>query len=403
MLPRSGGIGGLGGLASEPGSYSTESVPARVTTPAWYDATWNPTAGCSPIGSGCDHCEALRTVAQLARIGGKVGARYAGLTVVGRAGAQWSGEIRVRDDVLTWPLVQRKGRRILVDSLSDPFHEKLATEAIDAIHAVMAIAHWHRFLLLTRRAERLRAYYADPQTQQRIAAQIQLMAATVLPRLGSSRAPGIAANAGHGSAVDVSRDWTAALAPGACPEAAPGSGEAGAAALGPWPLPNLWLGVSVENQDRAGRIGELLQTLATLRWVCFEPLLGPVRPDLVPLGADDYVDALGGSRFGLDGRGRRLAAAGPALRPLDWIVAGGETGNGARPADLDWVRDLRDRCAAAGVPFFFRHWGEWAPASEDQAAPKMLRRGHRAAGRLIDGRSWDKLPPAIWEPGRRPR
>jgi len=400
MLPRSGGIGGLGGLASEPGTYSTGSVPARVATPAWYDATWNPTAGCSPIGPGCDHCEALRTVAQLARIGGKVGARYAGLTVVGRTGPQWTGEIRVRDDVLTSPLMQRKGRRILVDSLSDPFHEKLATEALDAVHAVMALAHWHRFLVLTRRAERLRGYYADPQTPQRIAAQIQQLPATVLPRLGSLRARGSASSAGH---VSERRDWTAGLAPVARPEAAPGSGEAGAAALDPWPLPNLWLGVSVESQNWAGRIGELLQTPATLRWVCFEPLLGPVRPDLVPLGADDYVDALGGGRFGRDGRGRRLATAGPALRPLDWVVAGGETGNGARPADLDWVRDLRDRCSAANVPFFFKHWGEWAPAPEDNAARKMLRRGHRAAGRLIDGRSWDETPSAMWERDRRPR
>ncbi len=176
----------------------------------------------------------------------------------------------------------------------------------------------------------------------------------------------------------------------------------GAAALDAWPLPNLWLGVSVEDQDRAGRIGQLLQTPASLRWACFEPLLGPVRPDRVPVDDDGYVDALGGGRFEVDGRGRQLAIAAPALPPLDWVVAGGETGAGARPADPAWVGDLRDRCTAAGVPFFFKQWGEWAPGPE-YPAQKMVRLGRRAADRLVDGRAWDEMPAAMREPSRRPR
>ncbi len=379
-------------------------MPARVTPPAWYDVTWNPTAGCSSMGPGCDHCDALRTVAQLARMGGKAGARYAGLTTMGRVGRQWNGELRVRDDVLTWPLVQRKGRRVLVNSLSDLFHEKLATDTIDAVHAVMTIAHWHRFLTLTRRAERMRAYYVDPQTPQRIATQIEQLAATILPALGSSsRGRDSSVSTGHAAEGGVRRNWPEGLARVVRRQAGPVAGEAGAATIDPWPLPNLWLGVAVEDQDRAGRIAELLQTPACLRWACFEPLLGPVRPDLVPVDGDGYVDALDGSRFDLDGRGRRLAIAGPALRPLDWIFAGGETGAGARPTDRDWVRDLRDRCLATGVPFFFKQWGEWAPAPDDNAAQKMVHRGRRAAGRLIDGRSWDDMPSAMRAPTRRPR
>jgi len=318
MLSRGGGIGRVIGLAPERGTHSVGLTPARVTTPAWYDVTWNPTAGCSPVSPGCDHCEALRTVAQLARMGGKGGARYAGLTAIGRAGPQWIGEVRVRDDVLAWPLVQRKGRRILVNSLSDLFHEKLATDAIDVVHAVMTIAHWHRFLMLTRRAERMRGYYADPQTPQRIAAQIEQLAATVLPALGSSaRGRASSASAGHAASVGARSNWAAGVARAVRSEAGSGSGDPGAAGLDPWPLPNLWPGVAVEDQDHAGRIGELLQTPASLRWVCFEPLLGPVRPDLVPVGDDGYVDALGGGRFDLDGRGRRLAIVGPALPLLD--------------------------------------------------------------------------------------
>lgn len=394
----------------------------------WYDATWNPTAGCSAISPGCAQCGALRTVAQLARMGGKAGARYAELTHTGRAGATWTGEVRLRADLLTWPLIQRKPRRILVDQLSDLFHEKLAITAIDALHAVMAIAHWHRFLILTKRAERMRAYYTDPATPQRIAMAIETLSSTVLlrPEARSSPAPGrpgepIAAGPARPRAADLRlrRLWAAGLAriayrapgpgaedPGAAGLGAEGRGESGtrAAGLDPWPLPNLWPGVSVEDQKRIGRIRDLVQMPAALRWVCFEPLLGPVRPDAVPDG-DGYFDALGGGRYVLDSRGGVLARAGAAWPSLDWAVAGGETGPAARPTNPDWVRGLRDRCTAAGVPFFFKQWGEWAPASEDRASEdrasedragrRMVRLGRRAAGRLLDGQSWNGIPPAM--------
>jgi protein gp37 len=337
-------------------------------------------------------------------MGGKGGARYAGLATIGRAGPEWTGELRVRDDVLTWPLLQRKARCILVGSLSDLFHEKLLTESIDAMHAVMTIAHWHRFLVQTRRAGRLRAYYADPHTPHRIAAAIERMAATVLRELDSSpRARGSGGDAAPVAGTGTRRNWAAGLARVIRREADPGESAIGTARLDPWPLPNLWLGVSVENQDHSGRIGELLQTPAARRWVCFEPLLGPVRPDLVAVDDNGYVDAFSGERFDLDGRGRRLTLGAITLPPLDWVVAGGETGAGARPTQPSWVRDLRDRCAVAGVPFFFKQWGEWAPAPDGNSRQKMARRGRRAAGRLIDGRSWDEMPAETPERTRKRR
>jgi protein gp37 len=358
----------LGQLAS-PRAVVVGSAPAKLSAPTWYDIAWNPTAGCSPVSPGCDHCEAMRIVAQLARMGGKGGARYAGLTLPGRLGPEWSGELRVRDDLLTWPLAQRKARRILVDSLSDLFHERLTTEAVDAVHAVIRIAHWHRFLIQTRRAARMRAYYSDPQTPQRIAVQIERLATGVVP------------------ARVVDRKAAAAVA-------ALGTG------IGAWPLPNLLLGVSVEDQKRVGRIGTLLQTPAALRWACFEPLLGPVRTDCVPVGAAGYVDALSGHRFDIDRRGRLLAMQGPALPALDWVVAGGEIGPAARPAIPNWVRDLRDGCAVAGVRFFFKQWGEWGPAPGNGSGEDVVRCGRRTAGRLIDGRSWDEMPSALRQRAR---
>lgn len=364
-MARSGSAGRVG-EAPEGDIPSVGSAPARPAAPAWYDVTWNPTAGCSPVGPGCDNCAALHTVVQLARMGGKGGARYTGLTIPGRTGPQWTGALRVRADVLTWPLLQRRRRRILVDSLSELFHENLAYDTIDTVHAVIAIADWHRFIVLTRRAAEMRAYYTDARTPGRIAAQIERFAAAVRPPPGAPRAHGAAAAAGR-----------------------PGG------ALDSWPLPNLWLGVAVEDQDRAGRIGQLLRTPASLRWVCFEPLLGPVRPDLIALGEEGYVDALRGVRFYLDGRGRRVAANEPALHPLDWVVAGGEVGAAARPTSLDWARGLSDRCSAAGVPFFFKQWGEWAPAPLPNDPQRVVRGGRRTTGRLIDGRAWDEMP-ARW-------
>lgn len=116
----------------------------------------------------------------------------------------------------------------------------------------------------------------------------------------------------------------------------------------PFPLPNVWLGVSVEDQSAANeRIPLLLDTPAAVRWISAEPLLGPV--DLVVPFAGAKVNSARGAR--------------PGIPPLDWVVVGGESGPNARPMHPQWARGLRDQCAAAGVPFLFKQWGEWAPRS----------------------------------------
>lgn len=326
----------------------------------WFNATWNPTAGCSLCSPGCEHCYAMRIAARLARMGGKTGERYAGLTTTERFGPIWTGEIRVAEDLLAWPLFRRRPRRIAVNLMSDLFHENLATATVDLLHAVMRAAHWHQFLALTKRAGRMRAYYSDPETPRRIAEKSDLLSSLILP------APR------RRSTDRVDRAIRAV-------------------ALDPWPLPNVWLGVSVEDQDRMARISDLLQTPAAIRWVCFEPLLDRVRPEAVPVG-DRYFDALRGSYYTIDGRGRTVPTEGPPWRSLDWIVAGGEIGAGARPTHPQWLRKLRDRCVLSGIPFFFRQWGEWAPASDDTSDHRMTRVGKRSAGRLLDGRTWDEIP-----------
>lgn len=186
-----------------------------------------------------------------------------------------------------------------------------------------------------------------------------------------------------------------------------------------WPLPNVWLGVSVENQETANeRIPILLKTSAAVRWISAEPLLGPV--DVYGGDPDPRLDgAVAGPGVSLepfwDANGR-----GP-YPGIDWVVVGGESGPRARATNPIWVRSLRDQCTAAGVPFFFKQWGEWAPGDDIEAngiAPigwyesepsdggvpchtwltatpipeDVYRVGKRAAGRLLDGREWSEYP-----------
>jgi protein gp37 len=370
-------------LTDDPGV--PRRVASRPPAESWFDVNWNPIIGCSPVSPGCELCVAKHAAAQLARMGGRPGARYAGLTRAGAAGLRWTGEVRIRDELLIWPLRRPGPRRILLGSMSDLFHEAIATAVLDRLHAVVAIADWHRFLVLTKRAERMRSYYSDPQTPARIACEMAALPAAVTQSAGRGR------NGASGRRPSTPPGWAAGLE--RILHAAPAPGESAPPPIGiePWPLPNLWLGVSVEDQHDIGRIGELAQTPAALRWACFEPLLGPVRPDAVPTVDGDF-DALRGVHYRLDGRGRPALTRRPPWPALDWVVAGGEIGAGARPMQPDWLRRLRDLCGAVQVPFFFKQWGEWAPAEDERFGRRMVRRGRRAAGRLLDGETWSRMP-----------
>jgi protein gp37 len=167
--------------------------------------------------------------------------------------------------------------------------------------------------------------------------------------------------------------------------------------LSQWPLPNVWLGVSVEDQAAADeRIPLLLQCPAAVRWISAEPLLGPINFRWTP-----YAHQAAGETYReyLDRTG--AVNEYEALRLLDWVVAGGESGTGARPMHPEWARMLRDQCAAAGVSFLFKQWGAWASVSEVEGdgphhqfddGATVRRLGKKAAGRLLDGVQHDGYP-----------
>src|SRR5581483_1751505 len=173
-----------------------------------------------------------------------------------------------------------------------------------------------------------------------------------------------------------------------------------------WPLPNVWLGVSAEDQSRANeRIPLLLETPAAVRWVSAEPLLGRLVLDGRNMTGDEtYWDFLRGER---GASVQHVAIQPEETARLSWVVAGGESGPGSRPAHPDWFRSLRNQCAAAGVPFFFKQWGDWGPAElihdiegnrfremEEYVEPTngMYRLGKRAAGNLLDGAKHEAWP-----------
>lgn len=284
----------------------------------WTDATWQPITGCSVVSPGCTNCYAMKLAGT--RLRNHVS--RVGLTTLTKAGPVWNGAVRLNEQWLTQPLARKSPRRIFVCAHGDLFHESVPDEWIDGVFAVMALAPQHTFQVLTKRAARMRAYLSDGDLQPRLGA-------TATHILSPSKAIVRARELRH--------------------------------SICPLPLPNVWLGVSAERQQEADqRVPDLLATPAAVRFVSAEPLLGPIDFTALNVSADIRVDAL--QRY----IARRLAGGHweniPSDAPgLDWIIVGGESGSNARPMHPNWARSLRDQCAGAGVPFFFKQWGEWAP------------------------------------------
>ena len=259
----------------------------------WADEVWNPVTGCTPVSEGCAHCYAKRMASRLR----------------GRYGypADEPFRVTVHDDRMAQPISWRKHRRVFVCSMGDLFHQDVDAQTLGFVFAMMSLCRRHTFMVLTKRPGRM---------HEMINGRYLRIETEIIHRVNVLR---------HG--LD-----------------APSEMEG-------WPLPNVWLGVTAENQTRADeRIRVLLETPAARRFVSVEPMLGAV--DLL-----DYMR----------GYGRFYSST-----ALDWVICGAETGPGARPMNLDWARDLRDQCVAARVPFFFKRDSD--------------------GNRELDGRMWEQYP-----------
>lgn len=318
-----------------------------LTSIEWTDRVWNPTRGCSRISEGCRNCYAERIAARFSDGREQKPVRqgeFHGFAIRTPSGPRWTGKVELIESKLTEPLHWKKPQRVFVNSMSDLFHEALPDEAIDRVFAVMALCPQITFQVLTKRPARMLQWFKGD---------------------GRSRWEDHVYNRAY-------------LMSTKCSAAVPST----------WPLPNVWLGVSVEDQATADeRIPLLLQTPAAIRFVSYEPALGPV----------DFSDFLPG-RINPHWTGH--ADDNPRSEwGLDWIIAGGESGSGARPPHPDWFRQVRDQCIAADVAFFFKQWGEWGIALPEPGEPKgwtplnqMWKFGKKKAGALLDGREWKQFP-----------
>lgn len=156
------------------------------------------------------------------------------------------------------------------------------------------------------------------------------------------------------------------------------------------PLPNVWLGVSVENQHFADeRIPLLLETPAAVRFISAEPLLGQVDLELAQCSCPMRIPFGGRTRHLLSCKADCRRPDDQTRWAIDWVICGGESGPGARPMDPDWARSMRRQCQATGVPFFFKQWGSMV---QSERTGLVVRTPKKKAGRLLDGREWNEFP-----------
>lgn len=276
------------------------------TTIEWTDKTWNPTVGCTRVSPGCKNCYAfalhdMRHKAYTA--GKKLPAQY----------AKPFTTLQMIEDRLDEPLHWRKQPcRVFVNSVSDLFHEDVPAEFIRKVFGVMSTAGQHTFQVLTKRAERMMEWFAINSLSDCQAEYVAGNCSGLQTPTGRSR-------------IRDDRSIN-------------GSGG------NRWPLPNVWLGVSVEDQPRADeRTPLLLKTPAAVRFLSCEPLLGPI----------DFF--YGPNDWGL-------------LTGIDWVIVGGESGPDARPCDVTWIRSIVEQCKAAGVPCFVKQLGS-APYIDHSPEP----------------------------------
>ncbi len=359
---------------------------AKNTPIEWTDHTWPVVNGCARISPGCGGkageggCYAERLAAT--RL--KHHPKYKGLATYGPNGPRWTRESRLWEPDLEMPLRLRKPSRIFVANLGDLFFEKVTNEEIAAVFGVMAVAPQHTFQVLTKRPARMREWFKWVREEKRghWHGEVGFLWNCLMDLLGLGDDPSEESDTWEGA-------WRSAYTHYHGKEPATKLGDVGA--CWPWPLPNVCLGVSVEDQQRADeRIPLLLQCPAAVRFLSVEPLLGAV--DLCALACPRD----GARHFSaLDGRAWSHEERGPRI---DWVIAGGESGPGARPCDVAWIRSIVQQCNAAGVGCFVKQLGahpyERVDAFGSDAGgydPNDLLRDFDRRPPQLDAREWCKV------------
>ena len=295
----------------------------------WTDAKWNPVVGCTKVSAGCQNCYAMKDAARIAHAARAAVLGGVGVTPVQRAYMdvvktrdgvplpQWNNTVRCVPERIIDPLRWKKPRMIFVNSMSDLFHHSVPDSYIRLVFAAMSYCGQHKFQILTKRPERMAAWFADEENclaacqAEWLVEGLDDKTPTGKHRIGRK---------GSGGAINGTRKGV-------------GDGNY-------WPLPNVWIGTSVEHQAAADeRVPHLLRCPAAVRFLSAEPLLGPV--DLHKAG---------------------WTIAGTDMAQVQWVIAGGESGAHARPCDVAWIRAIVDQCRGLRVPCFVKQLGSrpWA-------------------------------------------
>lgn len=331
---------------------------------AWCDETVNVSTGCNRVAPECDNCYAISTAHRELR------PEHKGLTVVRRAdasrpGPDWNGVVHKHPERLLQPAKFPGRKRIFINSMSDVFHVNLGHEYIAAIHGMVAAFPQHTFIMLTKRVGQAVAFH---------------------DRMARSKRP----------AEDCVYAWYNALGETDVPRPYLSNEAATRVRHVQWPLPNLWLGVSVGTRDRTSWIEYLLGIPAALHCVSFEPLLEDIGDlgDLLPTAAEQKGDKPRHDRKGY----------------LGWAILGGESGHKhtTRLCDVKWIRRLAEQLRFANVPTFIKQmgsraysYGESWPPFVGRYAPAILTLGDGkrevVARRLLDAAGSDPLewPPQL--------
>jgi protein gp37 len=284
----------------------------------WTDRVWNPVGGCALVSEGCRNCYAMRQAHRFSGPGGT----YEGLTKLTSKGPTWTGAARFVPEKLAEPLSWRKPARVFVNSMSDLFHDDVTNEQIAAVFGVMWACPQHTFQVLTKRPARALAWFrwagmmvgSNGFTGERSAQAVDPLMSC---QIQASR---------HGAVLGAYR-----------------LGERPST----WPLPNVWLGVSAENQEAFDeRVENLMACPAAVQFLSIEPMLGPVNIERFLYRASRFDYIWHDNPMSRDDHPER-----------QWVIVGGESGNGARPCDLAWLRSIVEQCREAGIACFVKQLG----------------------------------------------
>lgn len=371
----------------------------------WTDATWNPVVAidrtgkvgfhCEKVSPACEHCYAEAFNRR------RLPARGTGLPYT--RSSRDKVRIAIDEPTLLKPLKWRKSRRVFVESTSDLFADFVPFELIDRVFAVMELADWHTFQVLTKRPDRMAEYF-ETRHPSRPIDSIPPQWLHWLNDVHDETGRNLVTRYGR---REGDRKY--------------------------WPLSNIWLGATLEDQPRLEqRLPHLLRCPAKVRFISYEPALGPIdlRPVLENAVDCENCGPIFESRAEPDGTGGYTAVCPTCFTSwedegstvcgcdphIHWVIGGGESGSNARPSHIGWFQVVRDQCDRVDVPFFFKQWGEWCPGDESteqrlgvlkcqrRGSPESLvqfigpkgdvvfRVGKKAAGRILDGVEHSEFP-----------